>query len=332
MRLAWPGPIEGGVTQSLISRFLECPYRFYLYAGLGLDDPEEFEVNLAWGTIFHYGLEQLIAYPKTVNQLDEDEWLDLFSKIKAFIAKEYPSAPSSFLYSICSMLKLYDDSYKTEPYKTEQKFNVAYTTRRGLKCNLRGKVDGINQSKTILVEHKCKGKIDIQQTRLETPLDLQALLYCYVNGPRRIIYDLIRIPEAQWKLPDRRMNEKVSAYIERLFKTHTGDDYPIRQKKHLWIQQCDLSIDNEEIDNLLNFTLNPLIERLWRWYEHVSQPGFDPDNPEFYNDVFYRTPIRHFDPGKTQKFKCSYHAYLTGEMTLSELVPVKSFYAELDAA
>ena len=231
-----------------------------------------------------------------------------------------------------AMLRLYNDNYKTEPFETELKFSVPYKTRRGLSCVLRGKVDGINDSRTILVEHKCKGKIDIQQTRAETPSDLQALLYCYVNGPRRIIYDLIRIPEAQWKLPDRRMNEKVSSYIERLFKTHTGDDYPINQKKHLWIQQADLTIDNENIDDLLRFTLDPLIERLWRWYEHVSQPGFDCDNPDYYNDIFYRVPIRHFDPGKTQKFKCSYHSLLTGETTIDDLVPVKSFYAELDAA
>ena len=56
MGLAWKGPLEGGITQSLLTKFLECPYRFYLYAGLGLEQPGEPEPNLIWGDICHKGL------------------------------------------------------------------------------------------------------------------------------------------------------------------------------------------------------------------------------------------------------------------------------------
>jgi len=331
MTPVWSGPLQGGITQSLISKSLECPFRFYLYAGLGLEEPRMEEPNLAWGNMGHYGLEHLIKYPTRIKDLNDQEWNTIQGLITDYMKENHPGVPPSFPYSVANMLRLYDDSYK-EPgdiWDTEVKFSYPYFTRFGRKVTLRGKVDAICLKKKILVEHKCKGKIDLEQTRAETPFDLQTLMYCYVTGCREVIYDLIRIPEAQWKLPYRNVMETSKSYIDRLFTSAKGSDFPINTYKHLWIQQLRFTIPEERIEHFRQFQLDPLIERICCLYDRFCEPDFDPENVSKYDALFYRTPIRHFDPGKTERYKCNYHSYLTEQLSLDDLVPAK-FYSELE--
>ena len=200
----------------------------------------------------------------------------------------------------------------------------------GCKVTLRGKVDALSHDRHTLVEHKCKGKIDQVQTSKEVPVDHQVLLYCYITTARTVVYDLIMIPEAQWMLPARRPSQTNDNWAEQLFTSTSGEKFPIAQKKHHWVQQIGpLEINESQIYEFRAFTLDPIIERMYKWFEHVSQPDFDHTNPKFYNEHFYRVPVRHFDPGKTEIFKCDYFDYLTGSGDLDDLVPVKGFYQEL---
>ena len=70
---AWAGPLVGGLTQSIINRYLDCPFRFYLYAVLGLEDPAPDKANLMWGSICHYGLEQIIKDPQPVREFSKEK-------------------------------------------------------------------------------------------------------------------------------------------------------------------------------------------------------------------------------------------------------------------
>lgn len=326
--MKWPGPLEGGVTQSLINKFLECPLRFYIYAGLGLTDLRKPEPNLVWGDTCHIGLENLIEIPYQSIDFSDTDWEKIDKAVDEHMANEWPEAPANYAISIKNMLRLYDDSFKMEgKFETELKFQEPYTTRSGNKITLRGKVDGI--SGDVLVEHKCKGKIDANQTYLETPTDLQITIYAHVMNARRIIYDLIRIPDTQWSLPPRRKYERPSYYINSLYTERQWGDFPINQKKHLWIQQVDLHLTTEQIEKTLAETVDPIIDRLCLYYEYVSDPNFDWQNPDHYNHLFYRTPIRHFDPSRTQSYKCSYWDHLVGNIDLDDLVPIESYYPEL---
>jgi len=62
----------------------------------------------------------------------------------------------------------------------------------------------------------------------------------------------------------------------------------------------------------------------------VTQPGFDPDDTQFYNHLFYKVPVRQFDPSLTEKFECDYYNYLIGDEDLSDLVSIPSLYQELE--
>lgn len=343
MKPNWKGPYEGGLTQSLINKFLECPYRFYLYTILGLKEDEGFNENLIWGDTFHKGLEHLIAIPYPSQEFTPQDWAGIDDAVDEHIKSKYAAAPSTFRFSVKNMLRLYDDSYKEEntPFKTEVVFAHEYTTARGFKVLLRGKCDGLAPPKALsflpdpvssptLIEHKCKGKLDLSN-KAEILYDLQVNLYCLCTGARNVIYDIIRIPDTQFYLPRRRQMEGAVPYMNRLYYTEISGDFPIRSKKPLWLAQFHETIMEDDLQSFRAQTIDPLIERICLWWEHVIQPGFDPDHPSCHNSLFYRTPIRHFDPGKTERFKCSYWNYLTGGISREDLIPVENYYAELQS-
>lgn len=326
---AWPGPYKGGVTQSLINRFLECPFRFYLYAVLGLEDIQPDNENLIWGDTFHRALEEVISMPKLIAEFNEDDFAHVDNVVHNHLSEKWPSAPTSYEHTICQMYRLYNDSYKTEgSWKSELEIHEKYTTATGREVLIRGKIDGICEHS--IVEHKCKGKIDPQLSRIETPVDLQTLLYCRMSGRTSIIYDLIRIPEAQFFQPQRRTGQSWSNWSNMLFNTYTGSsqDYPISRRKHLWLDQYRTFHHPEDLDWKCRYLVDPLIDSLCRWWDRVTDPSFDPNDYTKYDEVFYIKPVRTFDPSRTEKFKCNYHGYLCGDISLDELRPA-NFYAEL---
>lgn len=333
--MKWKGPVEGGITQSLINKFLVCPYQFYIYAGLGLKENKPDNDNLMWGDIFHKALELAIEHPSLIKDMTIDDLEEIGKKVKQHISDKWPKSPSTYFHTVMNMLKLYDDSYKLQMpgIVTELEFEEKYTTPKGLTCTLRGKRDGWHLPTKTLIEHKCKGRIDKESTTQEIPVDQQVCLYSMISGAENVIYDLILIPEAQYGFPQMRPGQTLKNYVDSWFSTHTGPPsstlWPINKKKHYWFAQIPIPITQENIDNYRKFTLDPLIDRIYRWWDHVTQPGFDPDNPDYYNDVFYKTPIRQFNAHATAGYKGEYHDFLTGELALEDLIPVESFYAEL---
>lgn len=346
----WPGPYEGGITQSLLTRFLQDPYSFYIYAVLGLEEPEELHPNLVWGDTFHVGLEHLIEIPCTSDNFSPEDWGEIDNAVDSYINKEYPSAPDTYPFSIKEMLRLYNDNFKRDhaPFETEAKFKKEYKTSHGHTVTLRGKYDGvevehrekvqINETTLkevvsygdTLIEHKAKGKIDPQQTKDEIPFDLQTNLYCLTSGCRHVIYDLIKIPDTAWSKPQRRAMQRPSSYVQDLYYNKQWGDFPIIQKKHLWVSQLHIHLTEESIQQYVERTIDPLIDLVCNYWEHVNDPNFDWQNPKCFNHLFYHTPIRHFDPAFTTSFKGPYWSYRTDQIDLDELRPVKSYYAELD--
>lgn len=330
--MKWQGPLIGGITQSLLSKFLECPYQFYIYAGLGLEEPKEPEPNLVWGDTFHRGLEHIIEIPYQLHEFTPEDWATTQEVVEHHLRDKWPMAPQTYCLSINHMLPLYDDSYKTEygTFRTEQKLSHLHTTRTGNKVLLRGKADAVNVSNEILVEHKCKGKIDINQTYAESPYDLQVTMYSFILGTRTVIYDLVRIPDTQWSLPPKRQYESPKNYIKNLYFERAWGDFPVTKKKHLWLQQTTINLTDEQVELNMAEMVDPIIDKLCAYYDYVSDSNFDFQNPDHYNKLFYKTPIRHFDPARTASFKGPYWNHRVGALDLDCMVPVHSFYAELE--
>lgn len=355
--MKWKGPKHDGITQSILNRFLgEDPYRLYLYFGLGLEEFSETEPNLMYGSAAHVGLEHIIEKPYTLPDFTPEDWADVHGAVDDCLNNDFPECPPTFSHSIKRLLELYDDSFKDEygRFMTEVPFSVPYTTGHGHDITLRGKIDALQiieggtKSDTCKLtdhdlrhliegyapgstigEHKFKGKIDPMGARVEIPVDLQVAMYCYASGAREVIYDNIRIPDTQYSLPPKRQYQKTKSYIDELYDSRKWGDFPVSQRKHLWFSQLPIPITQQNIDDTFHFTLDPVVDWIVRWYEHCSDPNFDYQNPKYYNHIFYKKPIRLFDAARTMTFKGNYYGHMTNQLDIDDLIPVKSFYAEL---
>ena len=327
----WKGPLVDGLTQSLINKFLSCPYRFYLYAILGLEDDTAPHPNLIWGDCYHVGLEHLLpgkdvelAQTKAMERLQE--W-----KSQDNVNKETVPALNMYPISITSMLPLYDLMKMEGPWKTEIVFEHPHDIR-GNKFLFKGKMDALSLHNNDLGEHKCKGRIDPELLREEIRDDLQVNLYLKVAESERVRYDLIKIPEVQWRVPYRTKSESDKQYISRLYYGNCGatQDFPVTKNRHAWIHQSTHTIPENHQAQYWKQTIEPLALLIQEWYEYVTSPEFDPTNPDCYNHLFYKVPVRTFRASNTEKFKCDYHAVLTGQESLENLRPVPSYYTELE--
>lgn len=339
---AWSGPYEGGITQSLITRFLECPFRFYLYAYCGLEEPKQLDERLIWGDTIHKGLEHYIR---------GDSLETALTHMLDYQHTHYPRAPATFQYTTRNMLRLYPiDKIRAwgkvlTEQEIDQKINInhkrydpshpdRYYDNLYDDVRMRGKVDMLAEDLTRFGDHKGKGKNagDPSTVKAELGTDTQMNMYAYAfNCIEHWIYDLILIPEDQPRTPAQRVGETPEEWADRIFNTHKdiSSGFPIKQQPAKWINQVPHFQPKQEIIDHMNFTVKPLMQRICDWWEHVNQPNFDPNNPEFYNAIFYRSPVRLFDPAKTRSFKCNYHSYLTGQTDFASLTPIKGFYTEL---
>ena len=324
----WKGPLIDGVTQSLINKFLECPYAFYIYAILGLEEDLPFPDNLMWGDTFHKGLEILIETKDRETAAEA---------IKEHLSENYPTAPPSYKYSTIKMLDLYNlKRHMRGDWKAELVMDQIVSIN-GMPIRFRGKLDGLCEDHDdygrLLVEHKCKGYIDPVLVKEEIGQDLQCNIYMYLHDVENVAYDLIKIPEAQKFGPAPSYGESPKEWAEKIFHGPIGSyggNYPIFKAPHKWVHQHVYLLPREEQEVYWSTTVKPIVLRMVEWFEYVTDDSFDIENPESYGPLFYKHPIRHFSGRKTDKFKCPYHSLLIGESDMDDLIPVSSYFSELE--
>jgi len=358
----WAGPFEGGITQSIISRFLTCPFQFFLYAYMGLEEQTPPEPNLIWGDTLHVGLEHRIR-GHTLDESIKIMW--------EYQMKRYPTAPASFRYSTRNMLALYPINklshwgrittehpikekytlgtyyrpansscrfdYYPEGIKTSVPFGINTTpvdAYGGETITFRGKVDMLSEDRTKFGDHKGKGKYAPSPEALKEELgqDLQMNAYAWFLGKvSEWMYDIIKCPEAMPRTPAKRVSENPEQWIDRIFHTHQDvqNGFPIKTCHGLWIRQVPFYQDVEEIEKYMRYTLEPLFHKIVDWWHHVTHPKFDPADPKWWGPMFYISPIRNFNPTTTFSYKCKYHSFLTGKTDISSLTKIKSYYPEL---
>lgn len=329
MKYLWKGPYEDGISQSLMQDFYICKYRFFLKYILGIEEDGPVNANLAWGDSFHKGLEHLIR---------GDSLADSTEVMLEYLNKHYSLyVLGTYPHSLSNMLSLYRldqfEQYRSDDVEiiTEHKINdlIDYN---GYTYRARGKIDVLIPGIKI-IDHKCKDSryYTPDETREELPTDLQMAYYSKLVGVTEYGYDLIRIPETDWKLPPKRGAEQYDQYVNRLFNgTFNGNlDYPIGFKKHRWIAYLSYPNTQEAIDEVWNKTVYPTWEALREFYEYVTDPSFDYLNPKCYNSTFYQTPVRHFNPILTSKFKGEFHDLLIGKKTLDDYIQKETCFPEL---
>lgn len=311
---AWKGPIIDGVSISSMDSFLQCPFRFYIQKILCLEDDLPPHPNLVYGDSGHVGLEHLIR---------GDSLLDSQRAALAHLKTNYPDCEllDSYRGSLPALLGLYDLTILLPgKWQTEVEFSRVID---GFKIN--GIVDGLLPNKAI-VEHKFKKQIAVDPILLseEIHMDMQCNVYMKLFEVESVYYDLIGIPETGYKfqMPYKSKITDMVEYGQSLVYGggyNRGDLYPIDRNLYKWISQRLYIIPFEDQESFWTKTFLPNLKRINQWFEYVTNPSFDPNNPSCYNEIFYINPVRSFQQSNTEKFKCNYHAILTGQDDYSTL-------------
>ena len=308
----WKGPCGtgplGGITQSMLVRFLSCRERFRLKYVCGLEPSDVWNKSIGYGNMWHvceeahaanyapllslmdYTGKQMARYP-----MQRDE-IYKWGNICRIQFPEYVKYWSE-----------HPDVVGRTPLMQEQVFDVPYTLPSGRVVRLRGKFDSVDLIDNViwLQENKTKGSIDKIQVERQLTFDLQTMLYlvalgrfgnvqkdCPILGVR---YNVVRRPlsggvgnikphAAKQTKSEYTPAETDEKFYERLRRNYIAAD------PSQWFFRVCAEISERDTQVFRDTCLDPLLEQLCWWYEEITGRESPPGLTR-YPPMNYRTPF-----------------------------------------
>lgn len=327
----WTGPNgegkNGGVTQSLLAKFLTCRERFRILVVEGLRGSEKFSKVLEYGNFFHLCCEKVSK---------GEDWQGALKGYATSLCKRYPFSQQEVehWYNVCLVqFPLYLDYWDKHPARenvtpllAEQPFDVPYRLPSGREVRLRGKWDGVDlvekreQKGVYLFESKTKGEINEEEVVERLGYDLQTMMYtialeawinehcqndpgmaeqfsCPIKGVR---YNVIRRPLSGGKgnisrhkgKPAKRLKSgTMSAGKPEETWTHFYGRLKdvIAADAASYFMRWTVDVTAADIQRFRKETLDPVLEQLCDWYEWISLCHQRGGDP-FRNPVHWRHP------------------------------------------
>lgn len=292
----WKGPESdkplGGITFSMLSRFLVCKERFRIHYMEGLRPIHRFNHRIEYGNMWHECEEahaagkpfmtaltlycQGLVKKYTLDQEQIDHW--------------YRVCRVQFPLYIKHWLK-HKETATQKPIEQEHVFHTAYTLPSGRVVYLRGKRDSMHNipsgidAGNWLMENKSKGDIDIPQIQRQLTFDLQTMMYMTVVHVDRygehlnavlpkgstiagVRYNVIRRPLSGGKgtivrhKPSKSnpLGETKDAYYARL------GQYIVEDPAHFFTR-WNTRISDDDVKVFRDTCLDPILEHLCDWYD-----------------------------------------------------------------
>lgn len=287
----WRGPVEDGITFSLLSRWVVCRERFRLLTIEGLKEDEGFIDAIEFGSLWHEAEEASANgkdWEKAVNRyanrlrgehltsLEQiDKWTHLVRLVFPLYLDHWKSSPST---------------RGRTPILQERSFRIPYPLPSGRTITLRGKFDSVwKKGKGIwLQENKTKGTIDEEGILKTLAGNLQVMIYLIslrhlVNGVgalddpsgisiprlpvRGVIYNVIRRP-----LSARNSIRPRKSETPRDFHSRFRDTVADNPEDHFF--RWEASIYRKDLEKFEAEVFHPLLESFLDWWEWVS---YDPN-------------------------------------------------------
>ena len=188
----WKGPCNtgemGGITFSMLSRFLVCRERFRIAYVEGIKPAPRFNHRIEYGHMWHLCEETYLS------EQHSELWSEVLADYCKGLCEKYRTDQEQIKhwYQVCrTQFPLYlkywakhPDMVKSENLLREKTFSVSYTLPSGRVVILRGKLDSVDRvtgkgSNTgiWLFEHKTKGDINADLVQRQLTFDLQTMLY-----------------------------------------------------------------------------------------------------------------------------------------------------------
>lgn len=313
----WQGPVEDGITFSLLSRFLECRERFRLLVVEGLRPTPEFNHRIEYGQMWHICEEALASAGEAWD-------LHLMDYAKQ-LRQRYPLQQQQIQhwYNVCkTQFPLYWEYWQRHKDRVEaclvkrklllreQVFDVPYLLPSGRQVRLRGKWDGVDvvgskkRQALYLLEHKTRGDIRENQLGRQLLFDMQTMIYLvalqaelllekqdgFPKPPLRgVYYNVVRRPLSGGKGSIRQhkptksnpQGEMPSEFYARLGGL-------IEAEPEYYFMRWQIEVTEADIIRFKHDFLTPILEQLCDWWEWINSP-IGRKNP-FADHLHWRTP------------------------------------------
>lgn len=326
----WQGPEDGGdmggVTQSMLSRWLTCRERARLHYIEGLKGEPRFSAPMEYGSIWHV-CEQQLAQGTDPN-CRTDQWAPLITYCRK-LCRQYPTQQADVekWMQVCKVQfpqyvqfwQTHPDVQERTPLLQEQVFHVPYQLPSGRTVYLKGKWDSVDlvgkgsAAGIVLKENKTKGDIDEERIRRQVTFDLQCMLYLTAlyqdtgievleeakekTAIKGVCYNVIRRPLSGGKgsivrkkgRPSRKLKSgKMSKVVaeETTAAFYTRLGKVIAAAPETFFMRWRIEVSQADVDKFRRTCLDPILENLCWWYEQVTYRGDTPH--KFMADIFHR--------------------------------------------
>jgi len=317
----WTGPDgkgwNGGITQSMLQKFLICRERFRINSVLGLRPLDKFSKNMEYGNMWHCMEEDFAKESANPHEL--------LTKHTAELTKQYPLQQEEIIhwYEICKMqFELYKswwsehgDVMDRMPLLEEYSFDSEYQLPSGRMVRLRGKYDSVDLvgGEIWLQENKTKGDIDEQKVERHLTFDLQTGMYMAALSLTQkfddviphdapiagIRYNVIRRPLGGGKGSIRQKKkqtlEEFYEELEGIIKTATGPEWGMEAGEHFFFQRWNVPYSKDDLVKFQRECLDPILEQLCDWWEDQEKLALLGVGP-FDGDKHWRTPYGMYSP------------------------------------
>ena len=279
----WDGPESdapnGGITFSLLSRFLCCRERFRCLVVEGLKPTDTFNARMEFGNLWHVCEEALALANDSKESPGEtaNRWTARLMVHARDLAQRYPFQREQIdhWYRVCQALfPLYVEHWSKHPDVTErtpllqeQVFSVPYALPSGRTVILRGKWDSVDLiGKDVYIqENKTKSQIDERKIMRQLRYDLQTLMYLIALNTDRwrprgtgpilgVRYNVVR--RSAHKTPES-MLKKVH---EDAGNGRIGE----------WFARWKVEITAKDVETFRRECLDPILEQLCCWWDCVT--------------------------------------------------------------
>lgn len=304
----WQGPCGmgplGGITQSMLVRFLSCRERFRLKYVLGLVPHDKWHHTFGYGNMWHVCEE---AYAK----VDPTAWLAALALHFNEQHAQYPYQREEITkwFNVCRVQfpeyvkywSSHPDVVNRTPLMQEQVFDVPYTLPSGRVVRLRSKLDSVDliRDKTglrdqaeagiYLQENKTKGDVDKLQIERQLKFDLQTMMYLIVlhaaplsiygdnldkvrnNTPiRGVRYNVIKrdCPIKQHQGRQLKAGWKEGETVEHWMERLRTEYYGAKPAEYFFRVRAEVSA--RDIQVFRQTCLDPLLENLCWWYDEIT--------------------------------------------------------------
>ena len=321
----WKGPEKDGITQSMISGFLECRERFRLRNIVGLKEIDQFNHRIEYGQMWHICEEALAGskYGDVSATLKGTPWLHPLLTYAKTLCKKYPTSQEQInhWYQACQVqfpiyVKYWEkhkDTKQRTPLLQEERFKGPYQLPSNRVVLLRGKWDGVDligkgkNAGVYLQENKTKGNIKEEQMKQQLGFDLQTMFYLValtqysqecdnefkagqkIQGVR---YNVVRRPLSGGVGTIRRLKPtKKNPQGESAESFYSRLSAIIDEDPGHFYMRWRVEVTPADLERFKREFLDPILEQVWDWYEwnhQCSMDGNDPFNNE--DGIHWRTP------------------------------------------